>query len=63
MQSRREFQPMKANFGLLPELHPSVRGKAERYRAYADRALHALEAWIADGHAFLPAQPASPLPA
>ena len=39
----RTFQPMKGNFGLLPELDPPVRNKRERYQAYADRALAALE--------------------
>lgn len=39
------FQPMKANFGLLPVLDPSPRGKAERNRAHAARALHDLEAF------------------
>lgn len=43
----KDFQPMKANFGLLPELDPPVRSKAERYRAYAARALAALKTWIA----------------
>ncbi len=38
-----EFQPMKANFGLLPPLEKPVRKKRDRYRAYADRALAALE--------------------
>lgn len=33
------FQPMKANFGLLPPLDPPVRKKRERYNAYAQRAL------------------------
>ncbi len=42
----REFQPMKANFGLLPPLQPPVRNKRARYRAYSQRALQALEAWI-----------------
>jgi methylenetetrahydrofolate--tRNA-(uracil-5-)-methyltransferase len=37
------FQPMKANFGLLPPLHPPVRKKRERYAAYARRALLDLE--------------------
>ena len=40
------FQPMKANFGLLPPLQPRVRRKRERYRKYAERALLALERWI-----------------
>jgi methylenetetrahydrofolate--tRNA-(uracil-5-)-methyltransferase len=37
------FQPMKANFGLLPPLEPPVRKKRERYAAYAKRALRDLE--------------------
>lgn len=32
------FQPMKANMGLLPDLARRVRGKADRYAAYAERA-------------------------
>lgn len=44
------FQPMKANFGLLPPLDPAPRAKLERYRAYADRALGDLEAaWAGAG--------------
>lgn len=41
------FQPMKANFGLLPPLEPPVRNKRQRYAAYARRALEALEAYMA----------------
>jgi methylenetetrahydrofolate--tRNA-(uracil-5-)-methyltransferase len=41
------FQPMKANFGLLPPLDPPVRKKRERYAAYARRALADLEQFIA----------------
>jgi methylenetetrahydrofolate--tRNA-(uracil-5-)-methyltransferase len=40
------FQPMKANFGILPDLTPYVKNKRERYTAYADRALEAMEAAI-----------------
>ncbi len=47
----RHFQPMKANFGLLPDLDPPIRHKADRYHAYAARALAALETWIAAGNA------------
>jgi methylenetetrahydrofolate--tRNA-(uracil-5-)-methyltransferase len=39
------FQPMKANFGLLPALDPPVRKKRARYAAYARRALADLEAF------------------
>ncbi len=41
------FQPMKANFGLLPPLDEGVRGKRARGAAHAERALARLEAWIA----------------
>lgn len=37
------FQPMKANFGLLPPLDRRIRSKAERYRGYAERALADLD--------------------
>lgn len=43
----QEFQPMKANFGLLPEIEPFIRSKRERYRAYAQRALADLESFLA----------------
>jgi methylenetetrahydrofolate--tRNA-(uracil-5-)-methyltransferase len=41
-----DFQPMKANFGLMPPLLPPVRRKRERYRAYADRSLRVLDDWM-----------------
>ena len=34
-----KFQPMNANFGILPELDLKIRDKKERYQALADRAL------------------------
>jgi len=40
------FQPMKANFGLLPPLELRIRRKSERYQAYARRALADLEATV-----------------
>jgi len=43
----KEFQPMKANFGLLPPLERRVKKKQARYIAYAERALRDLEAFIA----------------
>jgi methylenetetrahydrofolate--tRNA-(uracil-5-)-methyltransferase len=43
------FQPMKANFGLLPPTSGQEGGKRERYRAYAKRALETLEREISDG--------------
>ena len=42
----RDFQPMKANFGLLPPLERRVRNKRQRYRKYAERALRDLEEFI-----------------
>lgn len=33
------FQPIKANFGILPDLSPHVPNKRERYTKYAERAL------------------------
>jgi methylenetetrahydrofolate--tRNA-(uracil-5-)-methyltransferase len=49
----RYFQPMKSNFGLMPELEQHVRNKGERYLAYAQRALQALEQFMAE-HALVP---------
>jgi methylenetetrahydrofolate--tRNA-(uracil-5-)-methyltransferase len=40
------YQPMHVNFGLLPPLIPPVRGKRERYAAYAERGDSALEVWL-----------------
>lgn len=47
------FQPMKANFGLLPPLEPPVRNKRARYEAYSARALALLEAFLEE-HAYVP---------
>ena len=41
-----DFQPMGANFGILPELQNRPRDKAERGQAYADRALSDLRQFI-----------------
>jgi methylenetetrahydrofolate--tRNA-(uracil-5-)-methyltransferase len=40
------FQPMKANFGIVPPLEKRVRGKRARGKARAERALEALDAWL-----------------
>jgi methylenetetrahydrofolate--tRNA-(uracil-5-)-methyltransferase len=42
------FQPMNANFGLLPPATPASRDKQERRRAQVARALEAIEAWAAE---------------
>jgi len=40
----KDFQPMKANFGILPLMHFRPKsGKRERGQLYADRALKDLE--------------------
>lgn len=39
----KNFQPMNANFGLLPSLEQRVKDKKERYTEQANRALDALE--------------------
>ena len=48
--SLADFQPMKANFGILPPLAPAVRPKKKRQRAvaYVERALKDLEAFLAE---------------
>ena len=43
----QNFQPMKANFGLVPSLAKQVKGKRARREAYAHRALKALTLWKA----------------
>lgn len=44
-----DFQPMKANFGLLPDLEgEKVRGKRYRAMVRADRSLNDLEAFLKD---------------
>ena len=43
----RPYQPMHVNFGLVPLLPERVRGKRERYAAYAARARADLAAWLA----------------
>ncbi len=35
----RDFQPMNANFALLPPIEPPIKNKAQRYQAYSERAL------------------------
>lgn len=38
----KSFQPMGANFGILPPIEPKIRDKRLRYAALAERALNAL---------------------
>ncbi|MBE6816359.1 MAG: methylenetetrahydrofolate--tRNA-(uracil(54)-C(5))-methyltransferase (FADH(2)-oxidizing) TrmFO [Ruminococcaceae bacterium] len=41
-ESVKDFQPMGANFGILPPIEPKIRDKKERYSALAERALSEL---------------------
>jgi len=43
-RTRREFQPMNANYGLFPPLPGRMRGREKRL-AMAERARHDLDAW------------------
>lgn len=42
-RSVKNFQPMGANFGILPPIEPKIRDKKERYAALSKRALDELE--------------------
>jgi len=41
-----DFQPMKANFGILPPLEDAPRGRRDRARTYSQRALRDLQEWL-----------------
>jgi len=43
---RQDFQPMNANFGLMPEINSRTRGRAKKTEM-AERALLAMDQWIA----------------
>lgn len=43
--SRREFQPMNANYGLMPEGQTSLRGRQKKI-ALGERAILSLDSWI-----------------
>ena len=42
----KDFQPMKANFGIVPPLENNVKGKRQRAAAYAQRAIDHLQSFI-----------------
>jgi methylenetetrahydrofolate--tRNA-(uracil-5-)-methyltransferase len=50
----KDFQPMKANFGILPELSPNLRSRKERCQLHVQIASQQLQAFI-DQHDFKPA--------
>ena len=41
-ESVKNFQPMGANFGIMPQLDQNIRDKKERYQAFAERSLNYL---------------------
>lgn len=43
-ESVKNFQPMGANFGVLPPIKPKIKDKKERYMALSERALNSLKA-------------------
>jgi methylenetetrahydrofolate--tRNA-(uracil-5-)-methyltransferase len=43
----KDFQPMKANFGILPRIPNPAKSKRERNMQYVARALAAFDAWAA----------------
>lgn len=45
-ESVTDFQPMGANFGILPPIEPKIRDKRERYMALAKRAVESLNSSI-----------------
>ena len=47
-ESVSDFQPMGANFGVLPPLEPKIRDKQERYAALAQRSLAEIERILSD---------------
>ena len=49
-----DFQPMKANFGILPPLEAAPKGKRDRQKLYAARASDGLESFLSDIGANLP---------
>jgi methylenetetrahydrofolate--tRNA-(uracil-5-)-methyltransferase len=45
---QKNFQPMKANFGILPPLPKKIQDKKKRFMAYTSRGLEELSAYLAD---------------
>ncbi|MMZ70766.1 Methylenetetrahydrofolate--tRNA-(uracil-5-)-methyltransferase TrmFO [compost metagenome] len=44
----KHFQPMNANFGLLPKLETRIRNKKEKNEALAQRALDSLRRYMTE---------------
>lgn len=43
----KDFQPMNANYGILPSLSERIKDKKERYRALSERAIQKMREWAA----------------
>lgn len=43
-----DYQPMGANFGIMPPVEPHIRDKTARYAAIAQRALNDLKTFLAE---------------
>ena len=46
-----DFQPMKANFGIMPALEQPIKGKRNRAKAYANRSLETLGRFLGNNFA------------
>ncbi|QNO16834.1 methylenetetrahydrofolate--tRNA-(uracil(54)-C(5))-methyltransferase (FADH(2)-oxidizing) TrmFO [Caproicibacterium amylolyticum] len=44
-----DYQPLGANFGMMPPIEPHIRDKRERYAAFSERALRDLADFVAAG--------------
>ncbi|OIJ09894.1 methylenetetrahydrofolate--tRNA-(uracil(54)-C(5))-methyltransferase (FADH(2)-oxidizing) TrmFO [Anaerobacillus arseniciselenatis] len=44
--NQKNFQPMNANFGLLPPIEPRIKNKKERYEQLATRALDTIQNFV-----------------
>jgi methylenetetrahydrofolate--tRNA-(uracil-5-)-methyltransferase len=44
----KDFQPMKANFGIMPDLATKIKSRQQRKQAYVTRALAAMQDSIAE---------------
>lgn len=44
--NQKNFQPMNANFGLLPPIEPRIKNKKERYEHLASRALDTIQNFV-----------------
>ena len=42
----KDFQPMGANFGVLPPIEPHIRDKRSRYAAFSERSLQTLDEFL-----------------